>query len=199
MKYFYQFTLSLLLTSCMTLNDSWEDLGDNYTFHRDGRWTKIYGNGVYSNTDIYSSILEYNFNDNYIIAKQQPDKEHHQIFIRSNYQSRFSIYEYYLSDSSAMKAESTPSTIQAMKSDVKLYELLKSKGVTKNNTTKDWEKIDIVLDSIFQTDPQYVKLFESAVNYWIIDKKVNKRYGPLTIEEFNGLNEQLNVSLEFKK
>ena len=63
----------------MTLNDSWIDLGDGYTYHDDGKWKSIYPNQGYYNTEIYSMIIDYSNGDNYIIAKQDPDYEYYKI------------------------------------------------------------------------------------------------------------------------
>lgn len=103
----------LTFNSCMTLNDDWIDLGDNYTFHQDGKWKSIYPSSVYIDTRIYSQVAEYKFDDRFIIAKQIPDYEHHKIFMTENFSNRFIGYSYYIKDSisksfdSEIKAYST--------------------------------------------------------------------------------------------
>ena len=195
------FTIGLLLimlSSCLTMNDSWVDLGDNYTYHEDGRWKRIYSSQGYYNTSIYSEIVDYNYNDKYIIAKQIPDYEHHLIFIGSNYFTRYAGYCYFLKDSTSenFKEDTNPFIRKSIKADSSLYELLKSKGVTDQNLISDKEKIEIVLDSIFQVDSFYVKLFSSTENYWIINKDINERYGPLTESEFEMELVNMKIGLE---
>lgn len=192
--------LVVSIPSCMTLNDSSTDLGDGYIFHVDGPYNKIFSNKLYHETHIYSRITEYHVNDRFIIARQVPDINHYRIFTRSDYSTRFSIYSNYLKDtaSEALSREITPFVRRKIKRDSILFKTLNSKNVTDQNSISDWEKIDVVLDSIFQINPFYVKLFSSAENFWIIDKDLNQRIGPLTIEEFKEQNRMLGTGLEFE-
>ncbi len=191
--------LTFLFSSCMTLNDEWVDLGDNYTFHADGKWKSIYPNQSYYPTQIYSQITDYKFDDNFIIAKQKPDKEHYLIFTSSDYSSRYFNYNSYLKDSTSKTFydETTPFIRQSIKADSSLYKILKSKGITDQNQIDNQEKIKIVLDSVFQADPFYIRLFSSNENYWLIDKDKNIRYGPFTKEEFDNKCRQQNIKLKF--
>lgn len=192
--------LTLLFSSCMTLNDNWVDLGDNYTFHADGKWRSIYPNQSYYPTQIYSQITDYKFDDHFIIARQKPDKEHYLIFTSSNYSSRYHIYNNFLKDSTSNSfyKETTPFVRQAISADSILYRLLKAKRVTDQNQIVDQEKIKLVLDSIFQTDPYYVRLFASNENYWLIDKEKNIRYGPFTKQGFDNECKLQNIRLKFE-
>lgn len=192
--------LTLLISSCMTLNDNWVDLGDGYTFHADGKWRSIYPNQIYYPTQIYSQITDYKFDENFIIAKQKPDKEYYLIFTSSNYSSRFIIYNSYLKDSTSktFNDERTPFIRQSIKADSSLYKILKSKGITDQNQIVDKNKIKIVLDSVFQADPFYVRLFSSNENYWLINKDKNIRYGPFTKQEFDNKCRQENIKLKFE-
>ncbi len=192
--------LTLLFSSCMILNDDWVDLGDNYTFHTDGKWRSIYPNQSYYPTQIYSQITDYKFDDHFIIAKQKPDKEHYLIFTSSDYSSRYIIYNNFLKDSisKTFNDETTPFIRQAIKADSLLYKLLKSKEITDQNQIDDQEKIKIVVDSVFQTDPFYIRLFSSNENYWLIDKEKNIRYGPFTKKEFDNECRKQSIKLKFE-
>ena len=184
----------------MTLNDSWTDLGDGYTCNVDGKYNSIYPGQGYYNTKIYSTINDYNFNDKYIIARQNPDYEYYKIFTRGDFCTRFAIYSNYLKDSTSKQFmdETTPFIRQSIKVDSSFYKFLKSKGVTDKNTTEDWDKINPILDSIFHSDPFYVKIFSSKENYWIIDKDNNVRFGPMTFSEFDSLRIDKKINLDFK-
>lgn len=192
--------LTLLLSSCMTLNDSWVDLGDNYTFHADGKWKSIDPSQTYHNTQIYSQVTDYKFDDKYIIAKQKPDYEYYLEFIESDYSTRFAIYSNFLKDSTSKTFidETTPFIRQAIRADSLLYRLLKSKGVTDQNQIDDQEKIKIVLDSVFHTDPFYIRLFSSSENYWLIDKDNNTRFGPFSKTDFDKECNQRQVKIKFE-
>ena len=192
--------LTLIFSSCMTLNDSWVDLGDGYTFHADGKWKSIYPTSGYFDTHIYSQVTDYKFDDKFIIAKQKPDREHHLVFIESNYSVRFAIYSNYLKDSTSktFMDETTPFIRKAIKSDSTLYKILKAKGTTDQNQIDDQNKIKIILDSVFQADPFYIRLFSSNENYWLINKDKNIRFGPFTKQQFDNECRQQNIKLKFE-
>ena len=183
----------------MTLNDDWVDLGDNYTFHADGKWRSIHPNQSNYPTQIYSQITDYKFDEQFIIARQKPDRDHYLIFTSSNYSSRYNIYNNFLKDSNAktFNDETTPFIRQAIKADSSLYNTLKSKGITDQNQIADQEKIKIVVDSVFKTDPFFIRLFSSNENYWLIDKDKNIRYGPFTKKEFENECRKHSIKLKF--
>ena len=188
----------LAFSSCMTLNDDWIDLGDNYTFHQDGKWKSIYPSQLYFNTKIYSQVVDYKFDDRFIVAKQTPDYEHHKIFVTEDFSNRFIIYSNFLKDSTSKSFvdETTPFIRERIKADSTLYRVLKTKGVTPRNLTEDKEKISLCLDSVFRTDQFYVRLFSSKNNFWIIDKDNNTRIGPLTKDEFQKECNERRVKLQ---
>lgn len=193
------YALTLLFSSCMTLNDSWTDLGDNYKFHADGEWASISPSQMYYQTQIYSKVTAYKFDDQYIIAKQTPDREHYLLFTTSDYTSRFIIYSNFLKNSTTKEYidETTPFVRQAIEADSSLHKLLVTKGVTDQNQINDQEKIRTVVDSVFRNDPFYIRLFSSSDNYWIIEKAKNRRYGPFTKQEFDHECKQQDINLKF--
>jgi hypothetical protein len=192
--------LIILFNSCLSFHDFRVDLGGNYTYHGDGKWKSIYPSQIYYDTHIYSEIVDYSFNERFIIAKQIPDYEYHKLFIESNYSIRYGIYCDFLKDSTSDKfmKETTPFIRNSIKADSSLYKLLKLKLVTNQNSTDDQEKIKTVLDSIFHSDPYYLKLFASKENYWIIDKQNNIRFGPLTKLDFERELIKMNINLKLK-
>ena len=192
--------LTLVISSCLTVDDTWIDLGNNYNLHTDGKWKSIYPNNDYYQTQIYFLVTDYKFDNKFIIAKQKPDYEHHLLFVESDYSTRFNIYGKFLKDSTSktFMDETTPFIRQAIKGDSSLYQLLKSKGVTDQNQTEDQNKIKTVLDSIFHSDPFYVRLFSSIENYWLIDKGNNIRYGPFSKTEFDNECKHQNIKMKFE-
>ena len=191
--------ISFLFISCTNLNDSWVDLGDGYTFNTDSEDRSIFPNQTYHNTQIYSHVTDYKFNDRYIIAKQKPNYEHYKSFIGSDYGLRFRIYSKFLLDSTSKTFidETTPFIRVAIRNDSLLYRLLKSKGVTDQNEMEDMETIQTILDSVFHADPFYVRLFSSSENYWIIDKDNNFRLGPFSKTDFDKECKQRQVKIKF--
>jgi len=191
--------LILLISSCLSLGDEWIDLGDDYTCHNDGKRESIYS-GVYYNTQLYSKVTDYSFNERYIIAKQEPNYQEYKRSTIADFEICYSIYCDFLKDSISQDfmEDTSPFIRKAIRADSSFYRLLKSKGVTNQNMPDDWAKIDPVVDSIFKNDPFYIKVFSSKENFWIIDKDNNVRFGPLSFNEFKKLRVEKNIKLKFK-
>jgi hypothetical protein len=162
----FSFLTALALGSCANLNDTYLDLGDGYTYKTDSHYKSIRPSSVYYDTAIYSEVTDYNFNNRYIIAKQKPDYEHHQIFIAEELGSRYYIYCSYLKDSTSKEYNGIRKEVNQ---DSTLYKLLKSKHITDQNSIEDKQGIQAVLDSVFHHDPYYISLLTAKENYWIID------------------------------
>jgi hypothetical protein len=71
------------------------------------------------------------------------------------------------------------------------------KGDT-NNTAVDVNASQNMADSILKHDPYYRKIFSQEFNYWIISHSENKTYGPLTVEEYLRMREQLHIPAELR-
>jgi hypothetical protein len=193
--------LSLTLSSCANMNDSSINLGDEYFYSTDSKWKKIWPSNGYYDTAIYSEVTDYNFNNRYIIAKQIPDYEHHRLFIAEDLESRYMIYCSYLKDSTSKTFynETTPFIRKAISADSTLYRQLKAKHITDQNSIEDKKGIQAVLDSVFHHDPYYIRLLTAKENYWIIDKNINKRIGPLNKSEFDSQCDELRIDIKLKK
>ena len=200
MKKFSILLLFILLNSCANLNDDWIDLGNDYVCKIDADTKSIYNRQVYYKTEIHSKILDYKFNDKYIIAKQNPDYEYYKNFVESDYSTRFMIYENYLKEGKTKEFHrvTTPFIRKAIIADSSFYKKLKSKGITSENQIADMDKIKIMLDSVFKFDPFYKKVFSSNENYWIINKVKNIRFGPFSKSEFQKALTEKKVNLKFE-
>jgi len=115
--------------------------------------------------------------------------------------SRYRIYSSYLKDSTSKTyyKETTSFIRKAISADSTLYRLLKSKHITDHNSIEDMQGIQTVLDSVFHHDPYYIRLLTAKENYWIIDKKQNKRIGPLKKSEFVRDCHELRIDIKLKK
>lgn len=61
-----------------------------------------------------------------------------------------------------------------------------------------WEKLsNKVIDSI-NTLPKYRSVFDREINHYIIDKRNNQIYGPLSQQEFEQLKNTLHIKLNLK-
>jgi hypothetical protein len=188
-------TVLMLFFSCANLNDTWVDLGSGYTYSLDSKYKKITPAWEYYNTAIYSEVTDYAYNENFIIAKQKPDYECYKIFTGSDLESRYLIYSNYIKDTTVRDFDSMRAVVKA---DSVLYRALKSKGVTESKSVQDQKIIAAVVDSIFHNNPFYMRLFAANENYWIIEKKQNKRIGPLNKTEFEKQCKALRIILQFK-
>ena len=191
----------LLLSSCLSLNDRREDLGDGYKFHEDGGRSQIHDSQTYNNTDIYSGIVDYRYNDQFIIVKQRPNLEHFKLFTRAEYSIRFGIYSSHLANPNSIELSKGIDTLleRRIKADSSFYKHLKDRGVTDKNSFSDWQIIDSILDSLFKTDPHYAQMFELDLNFWIIDKDNHLKHGPMTKDDFDDQNSILSTKLNFEK
>ena len=200
MKKYIFFSL-LILSACE--NNTWieVDLGNDYRYHQGGYYKSIYPIHSMIETAIHNEVTDYNFNNRYIIVKQNPDFEHYRICVEGEYSRRYYCYNYFLDDSTSKTFNEiyTPTQKQTIKADSLLYKLFKSKHVSKELTLEDDDKIQDIVDSVLLADPYYIRLFSTRNNYWIIDKLNNIRLGPFTKKEFNEKIIEMKINLKFKE
>jgi hypothetical protein len=198
---YYILGLISIFFSCANMNDEWIELGDEYVCKIDSHYKSIIPTNTYFDTHIYSKITDYKFDSIYIIAKQEPDFEYYKSCIESEYSTRFSIYENFLKEGKTkeFKKITTPHIRKAIITDSSFYKNLKSKGITSENQIADMDKIKIILDSVFTTDKFYKKIFTSKLNYWIINKDKNIRFGPFTKSEFENKCKEKRIKLKFNE
>ena len=196
---YYIFGLISFFFSCANMNDEWIDLGDEYVCKIDSHYKSIIPTNTYFDTHIYSKITEYKYDSIYIIAKQEPDYEYYKSCIESEYSTRFAIYENFLKEgkTSEFKKITTPFIRKSIIADSSFYKKLKLKGITSENQIADMDKIKIILDSVFKNDKFYKKMFSSKLNYWIINKDENIRFGPYSKAEFEMKCKEKGINLKF--
>jgi hypothetical protein len=91
MKKLYRGILLAFLLSCSS--DSSVDLSGGYFLALEGRGANLIGNRSVSSREIPSNVISYNFNDQFIIAKQKPNAIDNVIFTPTIYKyGKDSIY-----------------------------------------------------------------------------------------------------------
>jgi hypothetical protein len=65
-------------------------------------------------------------------------------------------------------------------------------------TYTDVDQRERFIDSIAKTDPYYAKIFSGKVNYWIIEIKNDRIYGPLSKEEYVKVRQDLRIPKNVK-
>ena len=123
------------------------DLGNDYTL-RDNTIVPVNG---YTDTEIYSKIIEYKFNEKFIIAKQKPKISKYRKLVKEDLIIRLMIYDGFLEEGNTKEYENitTPEIINAIKSDSLIYYQIKKRGLNKNYYDKSL-KIENLVDSIFE-------------------------------------------------
>lgn len=191
------FTVYLLLfalSSCGIFNRNHKDLGNDYSFNYD---KCIVPRNLFTKTQIYQRIVKYNFNDKFIVIKQRPSKSKYKKMIADDLRIRYSIYEGYLKEHNDKDYEkiTTPYIIESIKADSLLYYKLKKKGLKNDYGENDSKLTNTAADSIIENNNFYKKIFISNVNYWIIDKIQNIRFGPFNEIEFENELKEKKIDL----
>lgn len=204
MKYFIAKILTvailLVLSGCGNTNDYSEDLGSSYRFvHSGGGLRYIISSSLYENSDIYPTVIDYEFDQNYVLIAQEPEKESYKAILSSYIGSKYSIYMNTKADSMFLVRENCKNLEALILKDSLTYQDLKRRGLTKENSVSDLDIRDDYIDSLFLHDEYYKKVFSRKVNYWILDKKNDKLFGPFSWEEFENKRQRLKIKMQLTK
>ncbi|REG88769.1 hypothetical protein C8P67_1289 [Flavobacterium aquicola] len=190
------FSFLVFIGSIFPDNNKSIDLGSDYVI-RDNKC--IVPTNLYTDTEIYSKVIDYKFNDKFIIAKQTPKISSYKKLVREDLRTRLIIYDGFLKERNDKDYEkiTTPSIVNSIKSDSLIYYRFKKNGLKENYYDKNL-KIEEVVDSILKNDMFYKKILRNKINYWIINKLDNTRFGPFTRIEFENELKIKNINLQFE-
>lgn len=169
------------------MSDSSEELTGGYTFVSEANDYKSL-NGKHM---ILPNVIEYAFDENYILACQEPNKSLYKSLLESNLSGDYFVYNYYLKDSTSKKYMKSRNEILA---DSVIYKIFKNRKVTFENSLDDKKKGDEIVDSIVKNDPIHKKIFSLKKVYWIIQIKGDILLGPFNKQEY--LLKRKNIGLE---
>lgn len=119
--------------------------------------------------NIYPKVTHYQYNRDFIVAAQKPNKKGH------SYLLGFDL-EFYFHEKHGVKED---------RSEKEIYTLHEEKG-------------KVMADSLLRNDPYYKNIFLRNVNYWIISHKLDSLYGPLTKEEYIEKYKKLEMPKKFE-
>jgi hypothetical protein len=171
-----------------------KNLGGTYSLVDEGLYKYISAGNVYLNSSIPASIEKYQYDSTFIVAKQKTNRTIYKYFLGSELYRRYFLYNYFLEDSNRVKKEMPHFVIEGIKKDRDIYNLLKAKEVSFEESVSDVLTANKVADSILANDIYYKKLFSRTRNYWIVDKGKNILYGPF---DFKGLeSERKNLGVQ---
>lgn len=153
----------------------------------------------FSRNVIYPRVLDYAFNENFILAKQNPDKPFYCALLGFDLYSRFTAYADYLRDPNFINTSEGSNYKDArIFNDSQNYKLFKLYNSSENNTSRDANIYNRITDSLCNNDPILKKIFSQGTNYWIIDIKKDSLIGPLIYKEFLSECNRLHIPKELK-
>lgn len=196
MKKVLLFTISFLLFSCGAgTNDINVDLGDGYFLEVEGSRSNI-GTDYSFKDGIYPNIVSYALNDRYIIVKQKPDNKNLLLLYSDNILSNYLI----LTHNPTIEKNNHIKKFQDLKiwkdptNNSQIREL-----ISRYNNVEDRVKILNYISEKALDDPKITTMLSKKINYYIIHKKCETIFGPLSINEFNRKKNDLLIQLEFAK
>ena len=188
--------ISIGIAGC---NDISEDLGGGYTYRNDGgnRCINLNNYGKYGR--IYPLVIDYDYNEDYIIALQNPSEKYFKILLSFDL---CSMHSHSFSSEDSIRIKNIEAYNQIFLDDTVLYNNILSKKLTKNCGTKNSLIYDSIADSLIKNSPKFKLIFSRKYNYWIIKKKGDEIFGPYSENEYLekrkeiGVPEGLQVKIE---
>lgn len=187
MKNTFLILLIFFITLSCNMSDSLEELSGDYTYVHEG---KDY-NFIIGKNNIYANVIDYNFDDNYILVCQIPNRSMYLSYFASELSGKYSTYYSYLKDSTSEKFYRSRNEILA---DSIIPKIFKSKNISFENSFEDIKKGKEIADSIMKNNPFHIKVFSLKKVYWIIKIKNNFLIGPLSENEYKIKRKELNLS-----
>jgi hypothetical protein len=183
------FLISFLIYACSGIGDSSEKLGGAYVYSdTGGDMEQIYQANLGYNNNIYPKVIDYAFDDNFILALQEPHKKAFKSVFAFDLRNRFIRY------GSSVKSKNDSVAIWADDLDVSL---LKGR-ISMDNTESDMITSEMIVDSLINANPYYQKIFASKRNYWIIVKSTDQLFGPYSREEYLNKRNELKIPEELE-
>lgn len=169
------------------------DLGNGYYYLKSGGALDIdnyKGNcitykSLFEDPIVFPKIEEYKFNQNFIICKQNYDKDLTNDLMQSAFEHRYD--EIFYKKSKKEYFGIINYLKEYKQSDFFFYEISKLKGKNKIGYTKS------ITDSILNNNSLFIKMEKQKINYYILDKKSNKNYLVISKNKFQKLFKKLKI------
>jgi hypothetical protein len=178
--------LLIISVSCK-ISDFSEKLSDDYTYIHESEDN----NYIIGKNKIYANVIDYKFNDDFIIACQIPNRNFYLSHFASELSANYSTYYNYLKDSTSEKFYRSRNDILT---DSIIPKIFKSRKISFENTSEDIKKGEKIADSLMKNDPFHKKIFSLKKAYWIIKIKNNILIGPLSETEYKLKRKELNLN-----
>ena len=174
------------------MSDTNVDLGSGYTYLHEG---KNYNYITGKNNSILPNVIDYVYNDEYILVCQKPEKMYYTNLLSINLYNDYCVYDSFIKDSISKKYYKSRNQIL---NDSIIYKIFKTKNVTLDNTIDDINKSIMITDSIISNDNKQRKIFSLEKVYWIIHKKENTLLGPFSLVEYLQKKQSLKINNNLK-
>lgn len=149
---------------------------------------------VYYNT-IYPDVVNYAYNDSFIIAEQVPRADEYIGTFSEDLLGRFENYRHYTKDTSILSQEFYSRYRGYIEKDSTLYKSFVYAGAGENESKNRAISINLT-ESLIKTDPYFINLFRREYVYWIIVHKTGDLLGPFSKEDFFKMGKELNIPSE---
>ncbi|MDR1005411.1 MAG: hypothetical protein LBL74_00910 [Bacteroidales bacterium] len=162
--------------------DYTEELGEGYYYYAEGAGARIIAQRnnkkLDNGTTIYPTVLIYDYDKTFIIAKQSPSKDKYAILWAIDVKTERNL----ISNSNYLR------TIIA-KDSIILDSLIDTMRFVDSIIRND----SMFFDSVVLEDSYFKKMFSNDTNYWIIYKPEHQVLGPYTYKEFVIKRKELKV------
>ena len=174
---------------CFSCGAGWSDmklnLGNQYYYFGGGGYNYLHKSlpNDYMVESLYlaPSIKIYNYNDEYIIAKQTPHRKN--IVSNFSYEVLYPIHHHIIHRDERKFSKRDSVLLDYM-------EKMKWEGI---GSVDDNMKMEEIASKIIDTIPKYQEILSSSVNYYIIEKKLDKIHGPLDKLAYQKKRNELDV------
>jgi len=189
--------LLLFLYSCGGLSDLMLDFGDNYHYYGEGTpFNYIYyenEQSIISRVVVKPNVESFAFNENFILVKQKPNFKSCAVLLGNELNN----VAWTFKRIDSFSFEKLPKHLQKrylenLKDSI-FYRKIALK-ITPQNTIEEQMYFRSLADSIIKIDKEYQKIFINEINYWIIEKKTNKVFGPYSEQLYLNKKIELGVS-----
>jgi hypothetical protein len=213
--YIYSFLCVFLCSSC--LSELQIDLGNEYTFIASGNAMEVstyqgnaisYKNYIY-NPIIFSDIVDYKFDDNFIIGKSLYHEDDNKVLLEFNLSVNYNEHLDYSRNDSMVFVKRNSSKNPHFKArfiDSVFFDNIKTKHLKKYENDSVFQESLItdginekLINDLMKTNPILLKMKKQKINFFIIDKINHKYFIDLNENKFKTLSKQMGISLELSK
>ena len=200
--------LSSLLFSCIGggVSDFIEDLGGGYFYLGEGPEANMVFMPLLEESThrhkgdsiiVYPDVDLYAYNKRFILLRQKPSLEEQIWYLGDKIEYIARAFKFVDSLSIANAHKVNVKTYKRYINDSVFYRMVASK-ISFHNTEEDWKFREMLADSIIKSNREDYKEYFNDVNYWIIDKEIDKLFGPYSKEEYLREKAELGVPKKLK-